>query len=111
MAHLRELGELAKNSGVELPHVEAQLADPGLEQKLIAVEAKLLEAYRKFAYYFPEAARLEGEPASRLRAEVLDGKANGASFVDRDLTGADLAGLDLSGMNLAGAMLESANLV
>ncbi len=34
MEHLREVAEMGRNAGVEVPHVEAQLADPGLRAKL-----------------------------------------------------------------------------
>jgi uncharacterized protein YjbI with pentapeptide repeats len=107
---LRALRDAARASGVRVPNLEAKLADPDLEKKLALAEEKLVGAYKRFAHHFPAASRLEGEPAARLRAEVVAGREAGRSFAGRDLTGADLAHLDLSGADFAGAMLERASL-
>ncbi|MSP25284.1 MAG: DUF2169 domain-containing protein [Myxococcales bacterium] len=101
---------LAKNAGVRLEHVEAELADGELMAKLERTEAQLKYAYRKFAHLFPAARRLTGEPATALRAEVMRAHAAGETLRDRDLTGADLSGLELSGADFRGAFLERANL-
>ncbi len=107
---LQDQLQLAKNAGVSLPAVEAQLADPELLKKLSEVEVKLYQAYRKMAHHQPEASRLEPDAAARLRAEVSRAIVAGESLANRDLTGADLSELDLSGVDLEGAWLESANL-
>lgn len=105
---LHDMARLAKNGGVRWPELEARLAVPDLEQQLVKVEERMLAAYRKLAHHFPTATRLEGDPAKRLREEVIAGHREGHSFAGRDLTGADLAHLDLRGIDLAGALLEAA---
>jgi pentapeptide repeat protein len=107
--HLHEALEMARNAGVDLPHVEEQLADPDLERKLVAAERQLREAYVKFAHHFPEAASLEVDTSRRLRAAVVAEHNAKESFAGRDFTGADLAGIRLEGADFRGAMLEGVN--
>lgn len=107
---LRDQAVLAKNAGVPLPHVEAMLADGELEKKLLMLEEKLRDAYRRFAHHFPASPALEGDFAAQLRREALDARSTGQSLAGRDFTGADFSGLDLKGVDLKGAMLESASL-
>jgi uncharacterized protein YjbI with pentapeptide repeats len=110
MDHLHETLEMARNAGVDLPHVEEQLGDPELERKLVATERQLREAYVKFAHHFPEAASLEPEASRSLRASIALDHEAGQSFAGRDLTGADLAGIQLEGADFRGAMMENVNL-
>lgn len=102
--------ELMKNAGVPAGELERQIEDGSLRAMLLRTEAEMLAAYRKFAHYFPEAGRLDGDAAARLRDEVERALSRSESLGGRDLTGADLSGLDLSGADLAGAFLASANL-
>lgn len=110
MDRLKDIAELARNGGVAMPDVEARLADPELEKKLVQVEQQLLETYRRFAHHLPAASLRDDEDAARLREEVLAAHKAGESFAGRDLTGLDLSGMDLRGIDLTNAMLEAANL-
>jgi uncharacterized protein YjbI with pentapeptide repeats len=110
LQRLKDQIQLAENAGVPLPAVQAQLDDPELFQKLKKNEELQISNYRRYAQHFPAAATLEGDEASRLRAEVEQAWANGESLAGRDLTGADLAGMSLRGLDLSGAFLEAANL-
>jgi uncharacterized protein YjbI with pentapeptide repeats len=110
MEHLKEVVEMSRNAGVELPHVEEQLADPELERKLVAAERQLREAYVKFAHHFPEATSLDAEASRTLRAAIVAEHEARESFAGRDFTGADLAGIRLEGADFRGAMLEGVNL-
>ena len=110
MDHLREVAEMARNAGVEVPHVEAQLADPALRAKLEAAEAKLREAYVRFAHEMPPAQPADEDTRARVRREVADAHAAGESFRGRDLTGVSLAGMDLRGADFRDALLEAADL-
>jgi uncharacterized protein YjbI with pentapeptide repeats len=107
---IAEQVEIGRNAGMLIPAAEAKIRDPEFMSKLRQTEAQLLEAYRKFAQFFPAASVLEGEEATRIRDEVQVAVAAGESLAGRDLTGADLHGMDLSGVNLEGAFLEAANL-
>ena len=102
--------QLGRNAGIPLEEAEAKVRDPELRTKLEGLEATLMMMYRRFAHHFPAAARLKGEEASRLRAEVVRARDAGESLAERDLTGADLSGLDLRGVDLQRAFLERANL-
>jgi uncharacterized protein YjbI with pentapeptide repeats len=110
MAHLHEVLEMARNAGVDLAHVEEQLADPDLERKLIGAERQLRDAYVKFAHHFPEAASLEADASKTLRAAIVASHEAKESFAGLDLTGADLRGIRLEGADFKGAMLEGVNL-
>ncbi len=107
---LRGASRQAKTLGVAVPEVDAVLADPTLEERLLAAEQQMREAYQKFAHHFPAAARLEGDPAARVRREVAEGCRAGKSFAGCDLTGADLSGLDLTRADFRGALMERADL-
>lgn len=107
---LRDQLELATRGGVRLAHVEAQLADPKLEEKLRTAERALFEMYRRFAHYQPAASALESDRAAALRDQVVAEREAGASFAERDLTGIDLSSVDLQGADFSGAFLECANL-
>jgi uncharacterized protein YjbI with pentapeptide repeats len=100
---------LGRNSGVELPHLEAQLADPELERKLLQAEQELRNAYIKFAHHFPPAQALDDDASRTLREELVQQYGAGVSFAGRDLTGADLRGLTLHRADLRGALLEKVN--
>lgn len=110
LEHLRAMAELGRNAGVELPLVEEQLADPGLEDRLVAVEKQLREVYVKLAHHFPAGAAREEEERRRLREAVVADYSEGKSLADRDFTGADLSGLVLEGADLKDTMLEAVNL-
>ena len=110
LEQLRELFLLSKNANVPLPAVAEQLEDPDLADKLAQMETMKRDNYRKFAHYFPAAARLDGDEAGRLRTTVENARAAGGGLADRDLTGADLSGLDLEGMSFRNAFLENADL-
>ncbi len=106
MEHLREVAEMARNAGVEVPHVEAQLNDPALRTKLEAAEAQLREMYVRFAHEMPPAMPAEGEVSERVRREVTEDHAAGRTFRGRDLTGVSLSGLLLEGADFQDALLE-----
>ncbi len=110
LARLQAELELAKNAGVALPHVQAQLADPELSQKLRKIEEMLREAYRSFGHYQDPASPLRREASALLRAEIVAAVAAGESLAGRDFTGVDLSGLDLRGAKLQTAFLESSDL-
>jgi uncharacterized protein YjbI with pentapeptide repeats len=110
LEQLRESLAMARNGGVELPHVEAMLADPKLLSKLKDAEARTREVYERFAHHFPVGPRVREEDAARLRREVIAARDAGASLSGRDLTGADLSDLDLRGLELRHVFLEGANL-
>lgn len=101
---------LAKNAGASIPHVEAQLADPEIEQKLLRLEQMLFEAYRSFGHYYDPASPREREASARARASVIAAFAAGESLAGRDLTGVDLSNLDLHGAQLQTTFLESSDL-
>ncbi len=102
--------QLGRNAGMPMEQAEARLADPDFEQKLEDAEKRLFEVYRKYGQHFDPAARLDGDEAASVRAEVVRALAANESLAGKDLTGADLSGLDLSNADLAGAFLEAANL-
>lgn len=102
--------QLSRNTGVALPEVSRQLADPKLYEKLQAVEDRLLETYRRFARHFPAAATLKGEESARIREELRQALDDEESLENRDLTGGDLSGLKLRGKNLEGVFLEACDL-
>lgn len=110
MEHLQEVLEMARNAGVDVPHVEAQLADPALRAKLEAVEKRLLEVYIRFAHEMPPAMPAGEEDRARMKQEILADHASGRGLRGRDLTGMSLSGLDLSGADLRDALLEAADL-
>jgi len=110
MEHLEEVLEMARNAGVELPHVEAQLADPGLRAKLEAVEAKLLDVYVRFAHEMPPAMAADADTRARVRREVAAEHAAGHGFRGRDFTGVALSGMDLQGADFRDALMEAADL-
>jgi uncharacterized protein YjbI with pentapeptide repeats len=108
--HLQSMVELAANAGVELPAVEAQLADPKLRSKLEAMEAQLRNVYVKTAHHLPAASPSDGEASTRARDAIAAVRRDGASLRGRDFTGADLVGVDARGVDLRDALLECANL-
>jgi uncharacterized protein YjbI with pentapeptide repeats len=110
LEHLRDVIELARNAGVELSEVEAQLADPGLTARLSAVEAQLRDAYTRFAHQLPAASSRGAGESATLREQLAADRDAGRSLRRRDLTGADLSGLDLRGLDLRDAFLEAADL-
>lgn len=110
LERLRDLATLFRNAGMPSEELETKLADPELEERLLAAEENLRGTYRRFAHYFPAAAALPGEEAAGVRRAVIAGRAAGERFAGRDLTGADLSGLDLTGLDFRDALLESANL-
>lgn len=110
MEHLQDVLEMAENAGVEIPHVAAQLADPGLRAKLEAAEANLRDVYVRFAHEMPPAMAADNETRARVRREVAAEHAAGRGFRGRDFTGASLAGLDLRGADFRDALMEAADL-
>lgn len=107
---MRDLAQLGRNIGSDTSALEQQLADPGFEAKLRAAEASVLEAYRRFTHFFPEALVLDGDASARVRAEVEAAAGRKESLARRDLTGADLSGMDLEGADLSEALMERADL-
>lgn len=107
---LHDALEMGRNAGVDLPHVEAQLADPALRARLEAVEAKLLEVYVRFAHEMPPAMAADEETRERVRQEIAADHKAGRSFRGRDLTGVSLAGMDLQSADFRDALLEAADL-
>jgi uncharacterized protein YjbI with pentapeptide repeats len=110
LPRMRLAAEQAKALGITSPEIDAVLSDASLEERLRAVDRRMQEAYQRFAHQFPEAARLEGDQAARVRREVAAGHRAGRSFAGCDLTGADLSGLDLTRADFKDALLEHADL-
>lgn len=110
MEQLHDALEMGRNAGVDLPHVEAQLADPGLRAKLEAVEAKLLEVYVRFAHEMPPAMAADDETRERTRRDVAADHKAGRGFRGRDLTGVSLSNMDLQGADFRDALMEAADL-
>jgi uncharacterized protein YjbI with pentapeptide repeats len=110
LERLRDVATMARNGGVGMPDVEAQLADPRLEPRLRSLEERLVEAYRRFGHLGAEADPMAGDDSTRARDAVIAALAARESLAGRDLTGADLSGLDLRGASLRGAFLEAASL-
>lgn len=110
---LREMQKTAADAraaGAPLPDLEAKLADERFVQGVREAEAGFREGYRLSAHEqegLP--ARLEGEAAAQVRAEVEAAVREGRSLRGRDLTGADLSGMDLSGGDFTEAFLENAS--
>lgn len=110
MEHLREVLEMAQNAGVDLPHVEAQLTDPGLRAKQEEVEAKLRDVYVRFAHEMPPAPAADAEAGERARREIAEEHRAGRGFRGRDLTGVSLAGMDLREADFRDALMEGVDL-
>jgi uncharacterized protein YjbI with pentapeptide repeats len=110
LAMLKELASEAKRRGVAAPEIDAAVADADLEARLREADRQMREAYCKFAHHFPEAARLDGDRAARVRHEVIERHRAGQSFAGCDFTGADLSKLDLTKADFKDALLERANL-
>lgn len=109
MEEIRLAREHMKASGIEIPEDKNVPPDDEIERRLIAAEQQLMDAYRRFAHFYPEAEVPEGEAAAMLRDEVIAAHRGGVSLANRDLTGANLSNLDLTGIDLQGALLEGAN--
>lgn len=107
---LRDMAELSKNAGVELPGVADKLADPELLDKLRKAEEQVHAAYRIAAHQAEAPAPMEPEESERARAEIRRAYATGERLARRDFSGADLSGIDLSGADLEEVYLEGANL-
>lgn len=110
LERMRDQLALSQTAGVSLPHVEAQLADPEIEAKLLKLEEMLRDAYRSFGHYYEPASPREKEANAIARAEVIAALAAGQSLAGRDLTGVDLSNLDLRGAKLQTTFLESSDL-
>ncbi len=106
-------GQLSKATafGHPVPALEAMLADPDFERKLIETEDRLREVYRRFAHVLPPAVPLGAGDSQSLRSRVRHRLDGGGSLAGEDLTGADLSGMDLRGADLRGAWMERASLV
>jgi len=107
---LEQQRELAANSGVPLPLVEARLADPKLREDLKKAEDQMRLAYRKSAHQRPAITPLSAEAATALGRQLIEAAQRGESLYDRDFSGADLTGAMLASANLRGVFLEGANL-
>ncbi len=107
---LRNIAQLRKNAGHEVPELEELAPGGRIEQGLLDVEARLLEAYRLYGHLFPDPV-VDTDAAKQRRAKVIEALATKASMAGWDLTGADLAGFDFTEADLRGAMLEKARLV
>lgn len=110
LEHMRDMIELGKNAGSDVSALESKVEDPAFEAMLRDAEARLFEAYRRFAHFFPAAEPLAPEASEALRARVVSAKKHGESFAGYDFTGADLSGLDLRHLDLSEALLEGADL-
>jgi uncharacterized protein YjbI with pentapeptide repeats len=110
LEHMRDVIELGKNAGSDVSDLESKVDDPQLEAMLRAGEARLFEAYRRFAHFFPAAEPLSPEASQALRGRVASAKKHGESVAGYDLTGADLSGMDLADLDLSEALLEGVNL-
>ncbi len=105
---LRDARQVAHDAGIQVPALDAQLADPVLRARLQTAEEGLRDLYRKHAHHMTPALPAEAALTERVRRELIAGRAGGVSFAGRDLTGVDLSGLDLRGVDLRSAFLESA---
>ncbi len=108
---LRGLADLSAATGTPMPEAVAQkLNDPGIEEKLVFTEQKIVEAYRLTVHRVEAMPPLDEEDAQKVRADVEEALRNGESLARRDLSGVDLSGIDFRGVDLSEAFLESANL-
>lgn len=102
--------ETAREGGVPLEELEAQMADPDYQAELIRTEHELREMYRQYGHFQPAAAAMDKAASARAQVVVQAAFDSKTSLAGRDLTGADLSGMDLVGLDLTGAYLEGANL-
>ncbi|HSW08722.1 DUF2169 family type VI secretion system accessory protein [Aquabacterium sp.] len=103
-------------AGAHLQQLTSQvpIGTPGVDLKALAPKLLKLESmqridYLQSAHAQPPAHPLPPARAKAVREAVMQGHAQGKSFLGVDLTGADLSGLDLSGADFSGAWLESVN--
>jgi uncharacterized protein YjbI with pentapeptide repeats len=110
--HLRELrgaAASARAGGTPIAELEAMLADPELEERLVRQEHELLDLYRRSAH-LRNVAGADPDRGAAARALVQAALDSGEGLAGRDLTGATLAGMTLGGLDLSGALLEAADL-
>lgn len=100
--HLQELARVVPGGASPL-NLEA------VAPKLMKLEAMQRVNYLQTAHAQAPAHPLPPARAKVVREAVVQGHAQGKSFLGVDLTGADLSGLDLSGADFSGAWLESVN--
>lgn len=110
LARMRQAVDEVRALGVSLPQIEAQLADPALEQKLRKAEAALLMGYRISAHHQPPAAPRPPAETARLREQVMGRLASKQGFAGMDLTGADLSRMELRGAQFRDALMEGVKL-
>jgi len=87
---------------------------PPIDLDAMAPKLMKLEQLERLNYLQSAHAQLPAKPlpparARSVREQVMQGHAQGKSFLGVDLTGADLSGLDLSGADFSAAWLESVN--
>jgi uncharacterized protein YjbI with pentapeptide repeats len=84
--------------------------DPTLLEKIIQLDRRALDTYRSSAHHGPAARSLDREARERARRSVIDLRAAGKSFAERDWTRYDLSSLDLRAADLQKTLLEGADL-
>lgn len=107
---MRDLYVESLAAGVVLAHVEEQLDDPNLRQKLELAERQLHDAYVRAGHFQNPVARLPEAESTRARARLLELVRARESLARQDFSGADLSGIDLTGADLSGVYLEGADL-
>lgn len=96
------------NGGEAIPAIEAMLNGPKAVAALEESDRQARDTYRRTAHLGTPARRATGEHAARLRACVVEARAQGQGLAGADLTGADLRGLDLRAMDFTESFLEAA---
>lgn len=84
--------------------------DPEAVAKMEETERQLLENYRRMAHMQAPAFAMPEGPAQHLRDDIVTKVQAGASFRERDLTGADLSKLLLEEVDFTRALMESVRL-
>jgi hypothetical protein len=109
-ARVRELLATARAEGVPVLELEAEVARPDFDERLLEQERQLREAYRMSAHLAPDAAPATAEASLLARALVEAARTGQEPLRERDFTGLDLAGCDLSRLDLRGSFFEGADL-
>ena len=73
IAQLRNIAQLRKNAGYEVPELEDLAPGGKIEQGLYDVERRLREAYRLYGHLFPDPEVAE-DAAAKRRAQVVADK-------------------------------------
>ncbi len=110
LARMGALVARAEASGVSVPVVAAQLADPRFAARLRGAEDKLRELYVRIAHHQATAPRLDEATSRACRERLVAAVAARASVARMDVTGASLGPLSLAGADLRGVWMERADL-